>query len=249
VKSTAADDRQPPYRLELGGYGNYVTRGFGTWRGADAQFWIRKNRFFVPAFLFESQTRPSGTQQNFAFFPYLNWTGTFYTTQGISVSPRKPLEATFFPRYRYDVKGHYKLPPSRNFLLTAGYTRFDFGPSGHGDIFSAGWLQYYRKWVVEGNGYINRNNPGALISGSGSLTVQHGAEGKSWLGATAGGGRELYRYLGEIPIDVSFSGYSVRIFYRKWLSRNVGVFTAVDYQDRRDAFRKIGGSMAVFIEF
>ena len=54
-----------PIRVELGGYSSYVNNGFGTWSGGQAQLWYR-SRFFTPAFTVDRQTRPQGTQWNYA---------------------------------------------------------------------------------------------------------------------------------------------------------------------------------------
>jgi YaiO family outer membrane protein len=238
-----------PVRVEMSGYGSHVTNGYGNWGGAEGSVWIRANKFFVPAFLFDSQTRPAGTQQNYGFFSYLNWSKSFYTTQGFSGAPQSAIDRVYFPKRRYDVKAHWKLPPKRNFVLAAGFTRFDMGAAGHGQIFDLGGIYYHKKWVVEGNLFVNRNQPGNLYSGAGSLAAQYGQEGKSWTGVVVGGGRELYRYLGQLPFDVRFNGYSTRVFYRKWLTRNVGILASFDYQDRRGAFQRAGGSAGMFFEF
>ena len=239
-----------PFRLELGGYENYVDNGYGNWRGADAQLWYRGNEFFIPAFFFESQTRPTGTEQNYAFFSYLNWTNSFYTTQGFSVAPQNNgLGAIYFPKLRYDIKANWKLPPSRHFVLGVGFTDFDLGAPGHGQIFNVGGLWYHKKLVVEGNFFENRSQPGALYSSSGSLAVQYGQEGKYWFGGTVSGGHELYRFAGETPFDVRFNGASFQVFYRKWVTRHSGIVTALSYEDKLNAFQRIGGVLNLFFDF
>jgi YaiO family outer membrane protein len=239
-----------PFRLELGGYENHVDSGYGDWRGADAQLWYRGNQFFIPAFFFESQTRPTGTQQNYAFFSYLNWSKSFYTTQGFSGAPQtNGPSAIYFPKRRYDIKANWKLPPSRSFVLGVGFTDFDLGAPGHGQIFNLGGLWYHRKLVLEGNFFVNRNQPGALYSSSGSLAMQYGQEGKHWFGATASGGHELYRLVGETPFDVNFNGYSFQAFYRKWVTRHAGFVTTLNYEDKLMAFRRIGATVNLFFDF
>ena len=238
-----------PVRLEFSAYGSHVDRGYGDWRGLQGQLWIRANPYFVPVFFYDSQTRPGGTQQNYAFFSYANWSKWFYTTQGFSYAPERPLSATFFPKKRYDVKGHWKLPPKGNVVLGAGYTRVDWGGPGHAQIFNAGLLYYRRKLVVEGNAFVNRNQPGGLVSGAGSLAVQYGREGSYWFGATAGGGRELYRVQLVTPADIRLSSYSATIFYRKWLSRHFGFVMTFDFQEKLNAYRRAGGAAGLFFEF
>src|SRR5215475_9699780 len=108
---------QLPFRFEAGGYDSHVTNGYGNWGGAQTQFWVRSNPIFIPAFFFDSQTRPTGTQQNYAFFSYLNWSKSFYTTQGFSVAPQHDQAAIYFPKYRYDVKANLKVGPSRSVVV------------------------------------------------------------------------------------------------------------------------------------
>ena len=240
---------QLPYRLELGGYGSHVTEGFGDWWGEQATLWVRSSSFFVPAFLFGSETRPQGTQQNYGFFSYLNWTKSFYTTQAFSAAPQNTVATIYFPKWRYDVKANWKVGSARNLVLGAGYTHFDLGEPGHGEIFNAGAIWYHRKLVVEGDLFVNRNQPGDLVSSSGLLSAQYGQEGKSWLGVTVGGGRELYQFVGQTPFNLQFSDVSFAAFYRRWLTRHVGVVLRAEYQDRMGAYQRAGGASSLFFEF
>ena len=240
---------QLPYRLELGGYGSHVTQGYGDWRGGQGLLWIRSNPIFIPEFFFDSQTRPGGTQQNYGFFSYLNWSKSFYTTQGFSIAPQNNPVAIYFPRFRYDVKANWKLPPSRNLVLGVGYTHFNLGAPGHGEIFNAGAIWYHRKLVIEGDAFVNRNQPGDLYSASGLVSVQYGKEGKSWTGVTAGGGHQLYQFAGQVPFNVRLNGYNFQAFYRKWLSRHVGVVFNFEYQDLLGTYRRVGGGSNLFFEF
>lgn len=238
-----------PIRVEMGGYAAQVDHGLGTWRGADAEVWVRGSTVFVPMFAVHTETRPEGTRGNYTFFSYLNWSKNFYTTQGFSWSPQTPGKPAFFARYRYDLKAHYKLPSARNVVLTAGYTRFDYGVPAHGDRYSAGLLLYHKKWVVEGNGYVMRNQPGNLIAGSGDIAVQYGREGRYWIGTRFGGGRELYQYVVTTPLEVRLGSVSNYTFFRKWLSRNAGFVIFAEFQNRMDLYRRMGGGARIFVEF
>src|SRR5215472_10373187 len=147
----AAPETQLPFHVEVGGYASQVDHGYGPWEGTDDQIWFRGSRRFIPAFIVESQTRPTGTQQNYAFFSYLNWTKSFYTVQGFSGAPQRDPKAIYFPKRRYDIKAYKKLTSGQNFVIGAGYTRFDLGATGHGQIFNLGSLYYNGRLVVEGN--------------------------------------------------------------------------------------------------
>jgi len=237
-----------PTRLEFGGYYSWVDRGYGDWRGLNAEVWLGRTRRFVPGFMIDSQTRPSGTQQDYAFMSYMNWTDSFYTVQGISGAPQRSDQAIFFPKIRYDIKGNWKLPPDKSFVLGVGYTHFDFGRPGHGQIFNIGGLYYRKKCVVAGNLFVNESRPGNLWSTSGSLAVQYGTEGKYWFGVTASGGRELYRIETLSPFDVRLNSLTFDLFYRRWISRHFGYNFGFTYQDKLDAYRRVGISARLFLE-
>ena len=239
-----------PVLLELGTYHAHISNGIGYWRGADASIWIRNNPRFTPVFMFNSQTRPEGTQQNYGFFSYYNWSKSFYTTQGFSVTPfveqNRPL---LFPRQRYDVKAHYKTAFNKKLVLTSGFTYFDFRNSAKGQIYSAGFLYYPTKMVIEGNYNVNHNQPGDHLSSSANLSAQYGREGKYWFGATVGGGKEVYSYVARTPLEINVAGYSAQVFFRKWLTRHTGFMLGVEHQNKLGLYTRIGGYGRVFFEF
>ncbi len=213
------------------------------------QVWLRGNQRFVPIFTIDSQTRPGGRQQNYSVFSYANWTRSFYTLQGFSAAPQSEGQPIFFPKWRYDIKANWKIAPSGRFVLGAGFTQFDYGKPGHGQIFNLGSLFYAKKLIVEGNLYVNRNQPGSLWSTSGSVSVQHGREGSYWIGTVVGGGRELYRYVGPNEFDARFDSISVTAFYRKWITRKFGFVLSSDYQSKITAYRRVGLATRLFFEF
>jgi YaiO family outer membrane protein len=238
-----------PFRFEIGGYYSWADRGYGDWRGLDTSLWWRGNSKFVPGFLVDSQTRPAGTQQNYAFTSYMNWTPSFYTVQGFSAAPQRSPLAIYFPKVRYDIKGYWKLPPDRSFVLGAGFTHYDFGRPGYGEIYNLGGLYYRKKLVIEGNLFINQSFPGNLWSASGSLALQYGTEGKYWFGLMASGGRELYYYAGLSPVNVKLASVTVNLFYRRWISRHMGYVVGTLLEDKLDAYARVGMSARLFFEF
>ena len=88
-----------------------------------------------------------------------------------------------------------------------------------------------------------------MYSASGTLATQYGQEGKYWAGVTAGGGHQLYQFVGQVPFDIRQNGYNAQVFYRKWLSRHVGIVLTFDYQDLLEAYRRVGGASSLFFEF
>ncbi len=238
-----------PFRLEFGGYYSWLDSGFGDWRGLNAEIWWRGHTRFIPALLVDSQTRPTGTQQNYAFTSYMNWLPSFYSTQGISLAPQRSDSAIFFPKVRFDIRGHWKLLADRSLVLAAGFTHFDFGRPGQGQIYNAGTIYYRGRLVLEGNFYLNRSQPGGLWSASGSAAAQYGTEGRYWAGVLLGGGNELYRYDALTPVDIKQASFTTQFFYRRWLTPHVGYVVGATLQDKLDTYNRFGGWGRVFLEF
>ena len=254
TKETPATFERPGYEsplpvlLEVGTYHSGVTNGYGYWRGADAALWLRHNPRFTPVFLFNSQTRPGASQQSIGFFSFANWSKNFYTTQGFSFAPERK-GYSLFPHRRYDVKAFYKAPFNRRLVLAAGYSHFSFGGLTKGDIYNTGFIYYPRKMVVEGNYFLNRNQPGNKISSSASVAAQRGQEGRYWVGAVVGGGKEVYTYIAATPLEVNLDSISTQIFFRKWLSRHYGYYVSLDHQTKLGAYSRTGFSGRMFFEF
>jgi len=242
-------DTRMPVRVELGGFGSGVTQPYGNWYGENGQIWIRSLPRIIPAFTFESQTRPQGTQENYSFLSYLNWTKSFYTVQSVTFAPQNGSQAIYYPRDREDVKAFWKVPPGRQLVLGLGITRFNYGAPGRGQIYNAGAIYYRKRLVLEGNLFVNRNQPRNLISASGVLAAQFGSEGHYWLGATVSGGRELYNFSGVAPFDISLYSYSAEGFYRKWITHHTGYKVSVLYLQKLGAYRQIGCSTSFFFDF
>ena len=238
-----------PILLEVGTYHHGVTNGQGYWRGADATLWLRHNPRFTPVFMFNSQTRPGVTQQNVGFFSFANWTKNFYTTQGFSVTPKRE-GFSIFPQQRVDFKGFYKTPfAKRGLVLSAGFTHFSFGPIVKGNMYNTGFILYRPRAIIEGNYFLNVNQPGTKIGSSASLAVQRGQEGKQWTGVVVSGGKEVYSYIAATPLEVNLNSVSAQIFLRRWITRHYGYYVAFDHQTRFTAYSRTGATARMFFDF
>jgi YaiO family outer membrane protein len=242
--------QETPFRLEFGGYTGQVNQGLGNWRGAEGQLWIRASKRIVPVLTFDSQTRPTGTQQNLGGMAIINWSPGFYTVQGVSAStvssgggPR------YFPGQRYDLRGYWKTALDPNFLVSGGYSRVNYGGGIGADMPSLGFLLYKGRLVTEGIAYVVKNNPGSFYSGSATLSSMYGREGKYWIGATVGAGREVHRVVFVNPREVRLNSVSVYAFARKWITRHTGLIVFFDFQNRLDFYQRAGGGVRWFWEF
>lgn len=239
----------PNARLDVGAYGGRYSAIFGNTSGGQLQLWVTRSRRFIPALLVDRQTRATGTQDNYAFFSIWNLTPRLYTTQGVSWAGKERPESTFFPRQRYDLRLHFKLPPTQRVVLALGATHLNYGFDLRGQILSPGLLWYSGRWVVEATLFINRLNPGSRWSSAGLFALQYGREGRSWLGFTASGGREIHLTRGITPFEQQFDSLTGSGFYRKWLTRQWGIHAFVEYQRRIGAFSRPLGGLRIFYEF
>ncbi|HXS94685.1 MAG TPA: YaiO family outer membrane beta-barrel protein [Candidatus Limnocylindrales bacterium] len=237
----------PPVRFEAGGYGMDFGKAGGWWRGEDALVLIRASRWFVPEFSVDSRTSDAGSAQYYSFLSYANWTANFFTTQAIGGSTGNG--PVLFPRFRYDVKAWWKVPPRRKLVAGIGYTQFRFANGSRGQILNPGVVYYSGRWVIDAEGFANRNEPGGFWSGSGLAAVQRGQEGRHWAGVTVGAGRQVYRALSTTPVDVRFASVSVDAFYRQWLTRHFGFVVSAGYEDAFHNFRRTAISGHLFFEF
>ena len=239
-----------PYLLEVGTSHSHLSKGIGNWRSEDATFTVRSIPRFTPVFQFTSQTRPEGTSQNFAFSSYYTWSKHVYTTQGFSLTPTNSGNGVMlFPHQRYDFRAHYIVPSHSRLVLSSGLTYFDFPGSVKGQIYSTGFLYYAKKTIIGGNYNVNRNQPGDHTSSSANMSVQYGREGKYWIGATVGGGKEVYSYFLGKQLDVNLNGFSTQAFFRKWLSRHYGFVIGMENQNKLGFYTRIGAYGRMFFEF
>jgi YaiO family outer membrane protein len=187
------------------------------------------------------------TQQFYGLFSFANWSRNFYTTQGFSyATPRNGV--SLFASRRLDLRGFYKLPVlERRLLVTAGISHFRFERPARGQIYSTGFLFYAKRFIVEGNYFVNQNQPGNKIGQAGSLAVQYGQEGKYWVGTVLGGGKEVYLFIARTPLEVNLDSVSTQIFLRKWLNRHYGVFVAMDQQTKFGTFTRVGVTGRLFL--
>lgn len=245
--------RETPFRLEFGGGASHATNGLGNWQNAEAQLWIRASKRFIPVITFDQQTRPTGTQQSYGVMTIANWSKNFYTVQGVSGAPLRGDRGTYFPQQRFDFRAYHKMPFNRNFLLSAGYTRVNYGvpmrSPASADMPNAGFLWYKGRFVTEGIGFLVKNNPSGKNAFAGQLTTMYGREGKYWVGTTVGGGREVYRVLFLNPNELNVNSFSVYAFARKWITKNSGIVIFFDFQNRLDLFQRYGVGARYFIEF
>jgi YaiO family outer membrane protein len=193
------------------------------------------------------QRRPGEAQPLLIGSTRIEWTNWFYTDLALSGGgPNDP--AAFFPRVRYDLTANVK-PPVPGLILNGGFTQLYFGDPVQGHIVRAGAVYYWRRFVFQGNLFLNTSEPGNHKSKAGNGAMQYGQEGRYWLGLVAGGGREAWQSLALTPQDTEFTGYNGSIFLRKWLAPTYGVVTSYGYAVKRGAYRIHSVDFTFFLDF
>lgn len=203
-----------------------------------------------PRLELERQSRPAGGHFRASAGVYVDWTPNLYSYQALTIAPSTSVHTRFYPSRRADVRLFWKIPQHSAVTLAAGYTGLTFGAPQRSHILNVGTIVYGRGLIVQGTLYLNRNDPGTLHSAAGNLSVQIGAEGRAWYGASIGGGRELYR-LGTLATGgtADFTTATVGGFARQWLTTNAGVHATAEYQRMMGSYSRIGVTAHLFVGF
>lgn len=240
--------------LEVGGSHHEVwaerARGLGPWRMVHGSLSWQPPLRVRPRLEVERQSRPAGSHVRATVGTYVDWTPNLYSYQALTIAPTTAEETRFYPTRRADIRMFWKVPSHSQVILATGYTVLTFGSPQRSDIVNIGTIVYARRAIVQATGYLNRNEPGALYSGAGSLAVQVGAEGSGWYGASVGAGRELYR-LGTLGTGgtADFTTATIGAFARRWLTRTTGVHVVAEYQRVKDSYSRLGVTANLFVGF
>jgi len=245
--AVAAEDDKTSFSLEVGGFYNHLSSNYGTWRGADLKLAYTANKWISPAIAFSSQTRDSGTQQNFGTYSYVTLRKGMFAIVGVSGAPEK--EAVLYPKLRTGGALFLEIPGLHGLFVSGGFDDFFMEDGGGGSIISTGATYYLGRLILSGGVNFNRSRPGGLHSKSGQAGFQFGSQGKYWLGAAVSGGKTAYQTLGFQPFDVRFDNIGVSASYQKWLTKHFGLIWRYDFQNQVDAFTRHGVSASAFFEF
>jgi YaiO family outer membrane protein len=240
--------------LEIGATHHEVwsegTSRLGPWRIVHGSLSWQPPLRVRPRIELEGQTRPAGGHLRASVGAYVDWRPSFYSYQALTVAPSTSADTRFYPSRRADVRLFWKVPQFAAVTLAGGYTALTFGAPQRSHILNVGTIVYGRRAIAQGTLYVNRNEPGTLHSTAGNVSVQVGAEGRRWYGASIGAGRELYR-LGTLATGgtADFTTTTVGGFVRQWLTSTTGVHATAEYQRIRDSYSRVGVTAHVFVGF
>jgi len=249
ISSGVSGEPRENFRLEISGNYNRLDNDYGDWKTLELRLRYSGLKKVTPFGSISTQSRKEGSQRNYALGSYIHFNPRFYMIAGISYAPVRDPDIIIYPKLRMDLSGYIGIPAVEGLVLKTGVSHFPKQNGNGGDIISAGLIYYYRKFVLSGTLNYNISRPGNITSMSGEANIMYGQEGKYWIGGGATAGRVAYQLASEIPFDVRYETRGANMFYRKWIGKNWGVNTQLDYQDLIGAYRLKGATIALFIDF
>jgi YaiO family outer membrane protein len=227
-KPSSPVDEKKKYHLEIGGNYSDVDNGTDIWKSLDLRLTYSGFKKTTPMASISTLNRKSGSQRIYGFGSYINVSTKFYMIAGISGAPVRDPDVIYYPRLRMDLAGFFSAPIVDGLVLTTGITHFPKHNGGGGDIISVGGI-YYGKIILSGSLNYNIAQPGSITSLSGQAGFAYGAQGKYWIGVGVTGGKVAYQLASEIPVDVRYKSGGANLSYSRWLGKNWGVITRLDY--------------------
>jgi YaiO family outer membrane protein len=180
---------------------------------------------------------------------YADWSPRIYTIQSFALAAHVPPAAQSYPLLRADVVAVFKASPTAPIAATVGYGYMTFGDRRSAQLFSGGVMATTGATITQVTTYVNRTQPGALISVAALASVQQGSEGTAWYGGSFGAGRELYRIDPAGTANADFTSMTVTGFARRWLGHSMGVHALAEYQRILSSYQRLSLGARLFVEF
>lgn len=237
----------PTWLVQGASYYNAVDNGYGVWRGQDVR--IQRTTRYAGAFVTAgTQSRPQGDQQVLALGTTLSLLPRLAGTLSIGMAPDRG--TVLFPRLRRDVGILYTVPVLNGLLLNGVLTdvRYTDRRIG-GTIVSGGPILYRGLGIYSASVFLNRDRASGARSAAWQVNAQRGVQGRYWWGGGLGGGNEAYRLLLDVPFDARFSSRSANAFATRWFGGGMGATARVDFEVKRDVYRRRALTLALFTEF
>ena len=219
------------------------------WDRVESRLWWGGASRVRPILGLTSERRAATWQTRGEIGAYSDWTPRFYTIESFAVAAHVPPAAQSYPLLRADVVTVFKASPIAPVAATAGYGYMTFGNSRSAQLYSGGIMATTGVTITQVTMYVNRTQPGALMSVAGVASVQRGSEGTAWYGGSFGAGRELYRIDPAGTANADFTSVTVTGFARRWLSRSMGVHASAEYQRILNSYQRLSLGARLFVEF
>lgn len=247
--AASPEEDEKNFRLEISGNYNRLDSGYGDWKILDLRLRYSGFKKITPFGSVSTQHREEGSQRNYALGSYFHLHPRFNMIAGISAAPVKDPDMIFYPRLRMDLSGYYSLRSVNGLVFTAGITHLPKQNGNGGDTLSAGLMYYCGRCILSGSMDYNIARPGNVTSMSGHVSIMYGTEGRYWVGGGTDFGRVAYQLASEIPFDVRYRTRGAYVFCNKWIGKDWGVNTRLDYRHLTGAYRLKGITVALFFDF
>jgi YaiO family outer membrane protein len=234
--------------LEVGAAHDIASRQ-PDWDRVESRIWWGGASRVRPIIGVTSERRAGTWQTRGEIGAYSDWTPRFYTIESFAVAEHVSPAAQSYPLLRGDVVAVFKASPIAPVAATAGYGHMTFGDSRSAQLYSGGIMATTGVTITQVTMYVNRTQPGALLSVAGVASVQRGSEGTAWYGASFGAGRELYRIDPAGTANADFTSVTVAGFARRWFSRSTGVHATAEYQRILNSYQRLSLGARLFVEF
>ena len=227
--------------IEVGGFYQGVTGGFGDWKGASARAVLTgaRNVWYL-------ETKAQEAFRDRGVYGSLANVHTFsdrvYTQLGVGAGTGKFV----FPDLRLDASLHVKLGSARSLILSGGGTLVD-AKSGLEDRALFGSLTWYASGSVllEGGARVNWSDPGSVPSARGTGALSLGRSGRSLLTLRGSAGTEGYQLTGASQTLRKFSSQEAGAMWRQWFSPGIGVVLGADWY-HNPFYTRAGFSLGLF---
>ncbi len=227
--------------IEVGGFYQGVTGGFGDWNGAYARAVLTGSRN-----VWYLETKAQEAFHDRGVYGSLANVHTFsdrvYTQLGIGAGTGEFV----FPDLRLDASLSLKLGSARSLILTGGGTLVD-AKSGFEDRALFGSLTWYASGSVllEGGARVNWSDPGWVPSARGTGALSIGRSGRSLLTLRGSAGTEGYQLTGASQTLRKFRSQEAGAVWRQWFSRGIGVVLGADWY-HNPFYTRAGFSLGLF---
>jgi YaiO family outer membrane protein len=249
LKSEASAASKKNFHLEIGGSYSDVDNNADQWKSLDLRLMYSGSDRITPFGSISTLSRKAGSQRVYGFGSYIHINPKVYLIAGASGAPVEDPHVIVYPRLRMDLAGYWSAPIIKGLVLSTGITHLPKQNGNGGDIISLGGL-YYGKVILIGSLNYNIAHPGNATSLSGQAGFMYGAQGKYWIGGGIAGGKVAYQLATEIPFDVRYRSRGTNLFYSRWLGKNWGFNSRLDYTELMvGASRLIGITTSLFFDF
>jgi YaiO family outer membrane protein len=241
----AAQTDTPSVRVEVAGHiiaGDAVP---GT-SGVEVTIGYLGARRLRPTLQYEGLAVSGERQENVTVMSVADLTPRVFCAFSVSKSQVETGTPAFFPRWRADAKLLWKPVPT-GWIVGVGTIGIRYQTSS-ADLLTLTVVQYFPKWVLQADAYVNRSRPGDLWSGSGLISAQTGRYGRQLIRFRAGAGHEAYRMSVDDPAQFQHRSYSFDVLYRKWLSSKYGLMLRAGDRELTSIGRRWETAFGLFVD-